>query len=222
MFLGNSLRLELNRTQTVGALTIRHEVSPLTSVIVDIARQQDRFEFSPERDADSTALAFGLRFDPVALVSGTALLGYREFTPTSADVESYTGTTASVDLSYVALGSTKVTLRAARDLHYSFEFAQPYYLQTGLSTVVAQQIYGPVDVEARLGRHQLAYRDRQGAFVAVSDRVDRVRSYGYGVGYRVGRDLRLGFNVEHQRRQSQLSNRSYEGRRFGLALAYGL
>ena len=43
----------------------------------------------------------------------------------------YSGLVMSASLSYVALGSTKLGLSTSRDVQYSFEELQPYYLQTG-------------------------------------------------------------------------------------------
>jgi hypothetical protein len=221
-FLGRDLHAELNRTETAAALTVRHEVTPLTTIALDIGRSHDRFELSPERDAQSTRVGVAVELDPFALISGRAQIGYREFKPDSADVPGYTGTIASIDLAYVALGSTKLTVQAIRDVQYSFDLNQPYYLQTGVSGSVAQQIYGPLDVQARVGTQHLAYRNRTGIDAAITARVDRVRAYGFGIGYHLGRDVRVGFNIDQQTRRSELDRRRYEGRTYGMALTYGL
>jgi hypothetical protein len=51
---------------------------------------------------------------------------------------------------------------------------------------------------------------------------DRVRTYGGGLGYRVGDTLRIGFNIDEQRRSSPLPRRNYSGVRAGLSLTYGI
>ena len=43
------------------------------------------------------------------------------------------------------------------------------------------------------------------------DRTDHVRTFGGGVGFRMGQDLRLGFNIDKERRTSVLTDREYEG-----------
>jgi len=48
-----------------------------------------------------------------------------------------------------------------------------------------------------------------------------VRTYGAGVGYLIGRDLRIGFNVDRQERTSELADRAYEGFRYGASVTYG-
>ena len=95
------------------------------------------------------------------------------------------------------------------------------YLQTGVDASLAQQIFGPVDAVVRLNRQRLAYRDREGVPQLASDRADTIRSYGFGVGYHFGGDLRLGFNVDNVRRDSDIAVRSYDGLKYGAALTYG-
>ena len=220
VFLGTNLHNELNRTLTAAALTVRHELTPLTSITFDLVREQERFHFNPPRDADSTDVNVGVRFEPFALVNGFARIGYRQYTPLSSDLPRYTGSIASVNLSYVALGATKLGLLIDRDIDQSFDFNTPYYLRTGIAASIGQQIYGPLDVQGRVGGQRLDYRERAGS-VAVPDRQDKIRSYGAGIGYRLGRDLRIGFNVDQQKRESQIDERRYEGLRYGMSVSYG-
>jgi len=218
VFLGTNLNDELSRTVTTALLTARHELTPLTSVTVELGRQQERFDFSPLRDADSTQVRIGLRFEPFALVSGVAQVGYRDYAPLSSDLPRYTGSIASVNLTYVVLGATRLGLLIGRDIEQSFDFNQPYYLQTGFTASIGQQIYGPLDVQGRFGGQRLAYRDRAGS-VAVQDREDTIRAYGGGIGYRLGRDLRIGFNVDQQKRESLIDDRRYEGLKYGVSIS---
>jgi hypothetical protein len=222
IFLGASLSTELNRTITSVAGTLRHELTPLTSVVASGGKDEERFEFSPHRDADSTRLNIGLNFDPQALIRGSATFGYRKFEPVSADVPGFTGATLNASLTYVARGSTKITFEALRDLQHSFELMQPYYVQTGVQVGLAQQIYGPADAELRLGRQRLAYQDRIGPLSSSIARTDRITRVGGGVGYRISPDFRVGFNVDRQDRHSPVANRNYDGMMYGVAITYGL
>jgi hypothetical protein len=220
-FDGISLRDELNRTVTSEAVTVRHQLTPLTAMTLDLGRAQDRFEFSPLRDADSTNVTVGVKFDPFAIIKGSATLGYRDFQPLSPSLPAYKGTTATADLTYVAFGMTRVGLQAIRDVEHSFEINEPYYLLTGVSGSLAQQLFGPVNVIGRVGVQKLDYRDRVGATVAAGNRMDYVHTYGGGVGYRMGNDVRIGFNVDQQHRTSPVANREYHGLRYGTSVTYG-
>jgi hypothetical protein len=208
-------------TTTTGFF-VRHQLTPLTSVMFTASRIQDRFDFSSLRNSDSNIGAVSLTFDPFALIKGSATVGYRDFRPSSAGLDDYRGLTTAVNLSYLASEMTKFSVKANRDIEYSFDTDQPYYLLTGVEGSIAQQLFGPVDVVGRIGFESLAYRDRAGAEVTVADRVDRVRTYGVGVGYHLGRDLRVGVNVDRSQRESAVAQRQYHGLRIGTAVTYGL
>jgi len=218
----SNLSHELDRAVTMFAIGIKHDLTPLTSMSFDVSRQEDRFDFSQLRDSDSTTVGVQVTFDPFALIKGTARVGYRDFVPLDTTVPGYQGGTAAVDLSYVLQGSTKLSVQIGRDVQYSFDVNQPYYLQTGISGSIAQQIYGPLDVVFRAGTQHLSYRDRAGAPVAVAGRADDVRTLGVGFGYHVGSDLRIGFNVDRSRRDTDLVAHRYEGYRVGMSVTYGL
>ncbi len=51
--------------------------------------------------------------------------------------------------------------------------------------------------------------------------VDIVRSYGAGVGLHLGKELRLGFNVDHIARDSELRDLRYSTLRIGTSITYG-
>ncbi|HOQ59265.1 MAG TPA: hypothetical protein PKZ08_01465, partial [Vicinamibacterales bacterium] len=57
---------------------------------------------------------------------------------------------------------------------------------------------------------------------AAAPRVDRYNSWGGGIGYRVGRDIRVGFNLDSVRRDSVVENLDYRGVRGGMAVTYVL
>ena len=222
VFLGTNLETALNHVTTMAGVSVRHQLTPLTTISVIASRAEDRFDFSSLRDSDSDSLALNLAFDPFALIKGGATVGFRNFQPRDPSVEAYKGLTATVDLSYTLLGVTRFAVKATRDIQYSFEVNEPYYLQNGIEGSIAQQIFGPFDAVGRAGVQSLAYRDRVGATGLISDRVDRVQTFGVGVGYHLGKDVRLGFNLDHNRRVSELARRQYSGLKFGTAVTYGM
>ena len=67
----------------------------------------------------------------------------------------------------------------------------------------------------------MSTRDRIGAPVAFRDRVDRVTAFGGGVGYHMGPDLRIGFNIDKQERTSVVDAKRYNGLRYGFTVTYG-
>jgi hypothetical protein len=154
-------------------------------------------------------------------MKGKVSVGYTDFTPVDPAVPAYSGLIADVDLTYVLLGSTRFAVTGGRGVQYSFDETQPYYVQSRIGGSVAQQIFGPLDVEVRGGIASLAYRDRAGAIVAVQDRHDRVTTVGFGIGYHMGRDLRLSFNVDRNNRDTRVLDHQYERFLIGTSLVYG-
>jgi hypothetical protein len=221
-FAGYNLRDQLNRTATTEAVTVRHQITPLTAVTLDVGREQQRFEFSPSRDSDSTTAAIGIKLDPFALIKGSASIGYRDFQPVSSSLPAYRGVIGNADLSYVAFGSTRLGVATSRDVQYSFDINEPYYLLTGVSFSVARRLVRRVDVIGRGGIQKLAYRERIGGIEAAPDRFDSLRSYGGGVGYYMANGTRIGFNVDRQHRHSPVASREYHGLTFGTSVTYGL
>jgi hypothetical protein len=93
-------------------------------------------------------------------------------------------------------------------------------MQTAINVEVAQQVFGPVDVIVRAEAAQLDYRTQVGADVAVPERTDKIRSFGGGVWFHLGRSLRLGFNADSVRRQSAISSLQYEPPTYGGSVTY--
>jgi putative beta-barrel porin BBP2 len=221
VFLGTNLQVELNRTTTTAGILLREQLTPLTAIVLNATKSEDRFEFSSLRDSNSTAATATISFDPAALIKGSATFGYRDFEPLSPGVSSFKGTTANVGLTYVAFDATRLAFTFSRDVQYSYDINQPYFLQTGFAGSIAQQIFGPFDVIARGTTASMAYRNRAGAVVQFPDRVDQFQSYGGGIGYHMSRDLRLGVNVDNERRVSDVATRQYNNLKFGSAVTYG-
>jgi hypothetical protein len=222
VFNGSSLQEQLDRTVTTAAITLRHELTPLTSLTFSAGRSEQRFKSAPLRNSTSADYTVGLLFDPAALIRGSATVGYKLYKPEASDLEGYRGSSAAASLTYILLGSTRISGGITRDVEFSYDVNQPYYLLTGGTVSIAQQVFGPVDVVARGGANRLKYQSRTGAILAEPDRTDHVRFYGFGFGTHLGQDVRLGFNIDRERRTSVLAEREYKGLRYGSSLTYGL
>jgi Putative beta-barrel porin 2 len=220
IFLDSNLHFELNRTMTTGALTARYRLTPLTSLTFDMGLEQDRFEFSPLRDSDSTRVVAGVRFEPRALIKGSASFGYRDFRPLSPETAPFRGAVGAMNLS-AALGPTKLSLQADRDVQYSYEINQPFYIQTGATASITQHLFGPIDAIGRYGLARLDYQNRITAGPLLAARTDYMHSFGGGVGYRMARRTRITFNVDQYHRTSSVVLRQYDGLTFGTSVTYG-
>jgi hypothetical protein len=107
-----------------------------------------------------------------------------------------------------------------RDLAFSFRDELPYYALTDLGLGVEQRLGRQWDVRGQLARETLAYR-------ALASRTDPAPTdlffhYSVGAGYRVGRTVRLGVDLNYSTRQASATARSFEGLRLGSSVSYGL
>lgn len=209
----------LNRDNEAVQLQGRYALTALTRLVVRVIAERDRFVVSPVRDSDSWSLLPGLEFKPSALVSGTAFVGYRKFDTLAPGQPDFEGVVAAVDLKYVARDMTKIEARASRNVEYSFEPVEPFYIQTEWHLTLTQAISYEWDVRAQAGRVSLDFERFEQA--ELSGRVDRIWVYGVGMGRRFGIELRLGFDVLFTRRESELAGRSYEGYKVGGSVTYG-
>jgi hypothetical protein len=218
-FQGTYLRELLNRDIESVELAVRHKATPLTTLVLLAESRRERFDESPVRDVDSVRITPGVEFDPFAIVSGKGFVGYRRMDFRSPDVPDFAGLVASGDLGYRLLGATRFNLNAVRDVSYSYQVDEPYYVQTGATLSVTQVVKAGWDVVGRVGRQRLAYERRVGA-VVVGNRVDGLWQSGGGVGYRFSQGLRIGLNVDSYRRRSDNARREYDGLLVGSTVTY--
>lgn len=219
----SALRDALNNRTIRRQTAVRYAVTPLTTIVIGADRQSHRFLYSKERDAESVSVTPAVEFKRFALIAGKASVGYRRFRLISERAPSFAGVVAGVDLSYTLLGDTRFGARVHRDVGFSYEATQPYYVVTGIATSMERRLIGASDIVGRVSRETLAYRNLTTVpQTQDSSRLDVIQSYGGGLGYRLGRDRRIGAGVDYVRRRSPITNRSYEGLRFGISVTYPL
>lgn len=218
---GESLARALDRRETLTAVRARRALTPLTTFVAEGQAREDRFRYSPDRDSDSIKVTGGLELRPLALISGRAMIGARKFEPKSVEVPAFEGVVTDVELGYQVRDLTRFVGVIQRDVDYSFEPSQAYYVSTGLRLSVTQAIGGGWDVVAHAARTELSYRERLDGVAVERGRRDRVRAYGLGVGRRLGAEIRLGVDLEYVTRSSSVRIRTFEGLRGGGSFSYG-
>jgi hypothetical protein len=221
VFLDASLRELLNRTTTTINMSVRHRLTPLTTLNMASEATDERVVFSPIRDARSIRVAPGFEFAPQGLLSGKVSVGYRLFDPRDPSVPDFRGTVASVDLAYTLLGDTRFLFKANRDVEYSYLIAAPYYVLSGIGGEIGQRVSNSIGITVRGGRHRLSYRSRSPEIADDLSRADRLLFYGGGFFRKIGPDLRVNISVDYFRRLSPLALREYSGLRVGSSVVYG-
>lgn len=214
----------LNRRVDVASVSTRFIWTPLTTFVVRTEVQHDRFDFSPLRNSNSLTVLPGFELKPSALISGKVSAGYRRFHPLDSAVPDYAGLVARVDAKYVFREATQLSFKVERDVDYSIELEQPYYVLSGATVSVTQMLGDAWYTAGRIGLNRLDYRDmvvsRAGADLA-GPRRDRVTSFGGGAGRLLGADLRVGVDVDYVKRASTVALRAYEGFKVGGTVSYG-
>ena len=217
-FRGSDLAHNLNsRTNSIEG-GVQLTLTPLTTLNLTTTVQEDRFDSDPLRNADSWRVTPSLQFDPTALIRGTVAVGYRRFDASDPQVPDYSGVVVQILAGYTLLERTKFDLDLTRDVQYSYEDLEPYYLSNGGRLTVTHRLVGPFEIQGIVGRQSLGYRNTAAQGTVRSDTVE---TYGAGVGYWLRPLLRAGFNWEQTRRQSEIPGRRYDRRRLFASLTYG-
>ncbi|MGH9331951.1 MAG: outer membrane beta-barrel protein, partial [Vicinamibacterales bacterium] len=221
IFNGVPLAGALNNDHDAYEGGLRFELTPLTTLQVTSAYQRDRFDTASDRDTRTWRITPTLEFAPSALISGRLAVGYTSFEPQSPSIEPYRGLTAAGTLAW-SLNTTRLEGTIDRDVRYSYEVLQPYYLTTGGRLTVTQVITGPLDVQVVGGRQRLEYRDVEPLDLNLaSRRTDTITTWGGGIGFRIGDTARLGFNYEDASRRSPRPERNFDRQRIYGSLTYG-
>jgi hypothetical protein len=221
-FFGNSLQETLNRrTDSVG-VSWRQKLTPLTTLVVLSEYEKERFDFQSSRDAKGVRVMPGFEFDPFAVIGGKVFVGFRSFDTTDPLLPNYSGVVADVEANY-RTRSTRFDIRVQRDVDYSAEELEPYYLLTDAGVKVTQKITQRWDMVGTASRQWLDYQRIEGLAVSnVPSHADHSYRMGGGVGYLLGSSVRVGVDVAYYQRNSPLAAREYDGLRVGGSFTYGL
>jgi hypothetical protein len=215
------LRDTLNRDSRALTASVRQDLTPLTAIVFRADGGTERFPWSPVRDADTLHVAGGVEFHPRALITGAASVGVRRFEPRSPLLEPFRGLVVRAALEYAIGDSTRFAFAADRDVNYSYEPLQPYFVIQGFNLSAERRLFGRVDLAVGALRHEHLYRDLATTAAAVG-RVDVVRTWSGSIGYRFARTARLGVGAALRSRESNSAlHRNYQGIRFSATTAYG-
>ena len=221
VYAGEDLATQFNNHRSRYDVGARIALTELTKMSITGGQEEMRFPLSPGRDSDSTRVGVTFDFDPQAIISGSATVGFRDFNPLSATLAPYSGLVAQATIRYAYEDRTVLSGRYVRDVDYSVEEAEPYYLLNGVNLTVTQRIGGPFDLQGIVGREARDYRALVGATPVNDDTSDTLTTASAGVGYRLGETTRVGLNVEFTTRDALHTGRPYDRRRIYTTLSYG-
>jgi len=220
-FLGSSLRDSLNRVEQGMRVVVRDKLTPLTTLVGRVETERARFDFSPVRDTDGIRATVGAEFSPKALIAGKADVGVRQFTGRDAALPDFQGVVAKASLSYRRLDATQFGFSWDRDAISSYEVLWPYAVLNSIGGRVRRQIHGQLDAIFSAQRATYDFRPFTNQSGVITRR-DVTVSYVVDVGYRVGRDVRIGVAATTWNRESTLELRGYHDVRVGMSFSYAV
>lgn len=190
---GVDLAAAFDRTTESRRVGLQMALTPFTTLQVAAGTERETFVVSPSRDSTSRTATLQLAFAPDAVVRGRARVGYREFQPADAALVPYRGVTAQVGVDWTMLSTARLAVDLDRDVSYSFEETEGYFVQSSVVLGYTQRVLGPWDVQVRGGRRWLEY----GRSTRAAARTDRAALYLFGLGYNLADRSRVSVSYEY-------------------------
>lgn len=193
---------------------VRTELTPLLALTVLGGYHEDLFKHVPERNTESYYATAQLRFAPEGLINGVASFSYRNLNPADPLVRDFQGLLGSLALSYAFMEMGRFNVGLVRNLEYSFDTAEAYYIENTFSLGYTHRVVGPVDVQVKGGRSLFIYE----ASEANPEHTDTLDSAGASVGYNLKNRTRVALNYDFTRRRSPaFADRNYDRTRVFLS-----
>ncbi len=193
---------------------VRTDLTPLLTFTLSGGLREDRFRADPTRDSDSLTASAQFGFAPQAVVSGGATFSYRKMKPVDPLVTPFEGILGSVTLTYPFLEIGRFNFSLTRNIEYSFDSVEAYFLENTANIAYTHHLFGVVDAQVRAGRSYFDYSARPTS-AARTDTLDTVAG---SLGYNLRNRTRVAVNYEYSRRRSELlAERNYQRRRAYLS-----
>jgi hypothetical protein len=194
----------LNRSGRGADAGVRYAITPLTTVSVTAGYEKQEFKESHIRDLTRYTVGPTLDFSPEAAIRGRVVTAFELFKPDDPALAERLGVAYEALLNWSLFGRTTFDLGAGRNISYSYQDTEPYYLLTNVRLLVTQPLPGRFEFYGGYDWQHMAYRwglDAD-ATSSESDRVDRLSSANGGVGMRLGGVVYVKVGVEKTRRRS--------------------
>lgn len=218
-FRGADLATELNNETNAIDANFTADVTPLTTVGLAVAIEQDRFDSQPLRNSDSWRVTPTVSFKPFGLMSGSASVGYMTFDALDPLVEDYSGLVATGTIGIFLLDRYRIETMFGRDVQYSYDRETPTFVLTSGRVSLRTDLFAGLDVKVTGGREVMRYRALGEAETPGRDVYD---VYGAGLGYTLANNMRLGVDAEFSERKSGRAGRGFQNNRIFGTLTWGV
>lgn len=217
-FDGHDLRTQLNQRRDTVGLSMRQQLTALTTFVTRVTHDRNEFEFERQRNSDSVHVDAGFELGQFALIRGTAMFGYHHLRADDpVALPEFSGMTSNVDVAYTAPTQTRLQAIIERALQQSYDPRAPHYTESTFTGIVTQRLSGRWDVQLTGGRTRQVFLDTP-LSAGRTDVTDRISG---GIGYALAGQARAGLDVSSVHRRSPLPRRDYRGLIGGFSLTYG-
>ena len=194
----------LNRSGRAADAGVRYAVTPLTTLAVTAGYEEQTFKKSHLRDLRRYTVGPTVEFSPDAAIRGRVVTAFELFEPEDPELAERMGFAYQAMLNWSIYGRTTFDLGAGRNITYSYQDTEPYYLLTNARLLVTQPLPGWFEFYGAYDWQHLAYRWSRDAVATLgkSDRVDRLTGASGGFGMRLGEAFHMRVGVEKTRRRS--------------------
>lgn len=210
---GIELADSLNGDRDDLRVSLGMRVTRFTDVFFPIAWERSRFDVDQARNGQARSYGFGLRFSPLALVSGDVELGRRIFQTASADVPNDDSLYLRGGIRLVLRDSFAFDLSGQQNTSYSFDVSRVYYSYDWYRVSVKQRVGLGFDV----GPYFNVFRSSYPTSDPDASADEKTRVLGGLVGFMRG-GSRFEVYGEHWDRDSFDQTRMYNGWRFGFRI----
>jgi hypothetical protein len=208
-FRGVELADRMNNHAGVYGGGFRYAVTPFTTLSVNGHYRKQIFPDSHTRDAKSYRVTPRVDFAPEAVIRGSFSAGYERFTPDDPELPENQGIVLEGSLNWTISSTTLFDLTVGRNVNYSYQDTELYYLQTGARLTVTQRLFGPLGLQGTAERQHLSYRWHRGVSPSpgFEDRIDTATLVSAGVLVHVGYGMSVLVGAEKAKRHSSLDPR---------------
>lgn len=207
---GINLAVALNRNSNQYSAGLRTDVTPLLSLIASVSFREELFRGDPIRNAQAWFATADFRFAPEAVITGQVALSFEELNPVNPGVRPFRGLVGNATILYSFLELGRISVSAVRRTEFSFNAADAYFIENGITVSYTHRLFGEVDGQVKGGKSFFDY-----GFTETSPaRQETLDLIGGSVGYNLRNRTRISVNYEFAKRRSpQLIERNYDRRR---------
>ena len=216
---GVDLSQTLSRDATSYQGGLKTDLTPLLSVQVYGAYQEDDFPNEPIRNAKGSAATASFRFAPEAVVTGIVTVSYRDIEYADPGVKPFRGMVGSAAITYPVLEIGRLTGAYLRGVEYSFDTVDAYYVESSGMLSYTHRLFGEVDLQGKIARSVFDYSARE----TEPSHQDSLDTAAGSLGYNLRNRTRIALNYEYARRRSPaFAARNYQRRRIFVSWLFAL